>query len=417
MDALLNSLIPNVLRGNPTPLSSPANWLVDLFGGGPTKSGITVTPETSLGLPAMWSAVSLWSQTIGMLPLQIFTEIDGNKQIDKTHPTYRLLHNKPNKDMTSYIWRMTSMIHAILWGNAYSLIEFDNMVRPTSITPFHPRNVDVRVDDNGKIWYVFTLPSGETLTKDSSNVLHIMGFSTDGITGKSLITALRENIGLGLAAQEFGADFYGRGAKLDAVIEMDKPLSKEGRELLRSSWVSKHGGLDGERLGILDVGMKYNEIGIPPDDSQFIETRKFSVTDIARITRIPPPLLYDLEKSNLANITNLLASFVKFSLNPWLANWEQELNDKLFWDKEKNNTFVEFNVEALLRGDIKTRSEAYQKLIQIGVMNPNEARQLENWNKYEGGDTFFMPLNIQPIGTPPKSNGQGKKQDAELIKN
>lgn len=140
---------------------------------------------------------------------------------------------------------------------------------------------------------------------------------------------------------------------------------------------------------------------------------------MARITDIPPPLLYDLERATFANIEALISTFVKFSLNPWVINWEQEINDKLFYFSEKNTTFAEFNVDGLLRGDTKARFETYQKGIQSGIINPNQARQMENWNKYEGGDTFYMPMNIQPVGTPPKNkktNGVGEKQDVELVK-
>ena len=422
MDNLLESVLSPFLRGNPnnpaTDLSNPANWLVDWLGGGDTKAGIVVTPESSLGLPAMWRAVSLWSKTIGALPLQVFTETNGNKEIDKQHPTYNLLHNKPNPRMTSYIWRMVSMIHVLLWGNAYSLIEFNGAIRHISLMPFHPSKVDVQMNDKGKVWYIFTLFNHNTITVDASNVLHIMGFSTDGIKGRSLIAALKENIGLGIAAQEFGAGFYKRGAKLDGVITQPKPLTKSALENLRKTWASTYGGTDGERVAILDEGKEYKTIGIPPEDSQYIQTRKFSVTDVARITDIPPPLLYDLERATFSNVDALITTFVKFSLNPWLINWEQEINDKLFWYKEKNTTFAEFNVEGLLRGDAKARAAVYKELIQSGVMSPNQARQLENWNKYEGGDKFYMPMNIQPVGTPlnKKTNGIGEEKDVVLEK-
>ncbi|MGR3220860.1 MAG: phage portal protein [Candidatus Anammoxibacter sp.] len=416
----MDNLLRSIIRGNPnnpeSNLSNPANWLLDWIGGSGTKAGIDVTPDAALGLPAMWRAVSLWSKTIGALPLHVYTEKNGNKVVDKKHPTYNLLHNKPNDKMTSYIWRLTSMIHVLLWGNSYSLIEFNGAVRPISLMPFHPRDVDVKIDDNGKIWYVFKQPNGETIIVDSSQVLHIKGFTTDGITGKSLISALKENIGLGLAAQEFGASFYKKGAKLDGVIEMEKTLGKSGIGNLRQTWKDTYAGNDGERLAILDAGMKYKTIGIPPEDSQYIETRKFSVTDVARITDIPPPLLYDLERSTFANIQKLIESFVKFSLTPWLINWEQEINDKLFFNNEKNVTFAQFNVDGLLRGDVKARYEAYQKAIQNGIMTPNQAASKENLPTYPEGNQHFMPMNIQPIGTP-KTNGQGTKKDVEIITN
>jgi len=415
----MTNLLKNILnlRGNPNnpefPLSSPANWFIDWMGG-ITKSGVTVTPENSLGLPGFWRAVSLWSKTIGALPLQVYKDNNGNKEAFKQHPTYNLLHSKPNDKMTSYIWRMTSMIHVLLYGDAYSLIEFNGAVRPISLMPWHPTNVSVKEDETGKIWYVFRTNPGKDAVLDASNVIHIKGFSTDGVKGKSLITALKENIGLGLAAQEFGAGFYKKGAKLDGLITMPKPLSKPGLQNLRQTWRETYEGTDGERVGILDNGMDYKNIGIPPEDSQYIQTRKFSVTDIARVTDIPPPLLYDLERATFSNIEELISSFVKFSLTPWLINWEQEINDKLFFNSEKNTIFAEFNIEGLLRGDITKRFESYQKAIQSGIMTPNQAARKENLPTYPGGDRHFMPMNVQPIEDI-KSNGQGKK--ADLIPN
>lgn len=417
----MDRLLQSILRGNPnnpdSDLSNPANWFIDWVGGGPTKSGIAVNTEKALGLPAFWRALSLWSKTMGALPLQVLTRKGDKVIIDRNHPTYTLLHDKPNQFMTSYIWRMTSMIHVLGWGDSYSLIEFNGAIRPVSLMPWHPNDVDVKFDDNGKLWYIFRVNNGDNIIVDASNVIHIKGFSTDGIHGKSLVSALRENIGLGIAVQEFGASFYEKGARLDGVVEMPKPLTKSGLENFRKSWNETYSGTNANRIGILDNDMKYKTIGIPPEDSQYIETRKFSVTDIARITDIPPPLLYDLEKATFSNIEALVAQFVKFSLNPWTVNWEQELNDKLFFNSEKNRTFAQFNTEGLLRGDIKTRFESYQKAIQNGYMTPNAAAIKENLPTYPEGDRHYMPMNIQPVGTPIKTNGQGTKKDVELITN
>lgn len=406
MNNLQKSLF-SFTRANPenpsTNLSNPDNWLIDWFGG-KTSSGEKVTVDTSLGLPAVWRAAWLLSNTIAALPLQVFEKKDGEtNKID--HPISKLFSKKSNNIMTAYIWRQVSMLHVALWGNAYSLIVFDKKMRPAALLPFHPSTVKVSYID-GKLWHKFQTQKGDIVV-DSANVLHLKGMSFDGITGKSPISVLRENIGLGLAAQKFGSTFYQKGARLDGVIEIPGKFGDAGVKNLRQTWKDTYEGPEGERLAILDAGMKYHQIGIPPEDSQFIETRKFTITDISRIFGIPPPLLYDLEKATFSNITELILSFTKFDLAPWLENIEQEINDKLFFENEKDTIFAEHNIEGLLRGDSITRSNFYRTMIQNAVMTPAEARRKENENG--GIDKFFIPANYMEVTNEKKIKPDAKK--------
>jgi len=404
MNPILQDILGIRSVENPsTSLANPANWLVE-FMGGSTTSGEKVTVETSLGLPAVWSAGWLLSNTIASLPIGVY-EKKGRDRNKIDHPVNNLLAKKPNPIMTAFIWNQISMLHVMFWGNSYSLIVFDRM-RPVELLPFHPNDVDP-VMVKGKLWYRFKTAEGDKWV-DHTNVLHLRGISFDGINGKSPISVLRENLGLGLAAQRFGSNFYKRGAKLDGWIEIPGTFDKGAANNLRKTWKNTYEGVDGERVGMLDGGMKYHTIGIPPEDSQFIETRKLGITDIARIFRIPPPLLYDLEKATFSNITELILSFTKFDLAPWLVNREQEFNDKLFLESEKNTTFVKHNLDALLRGDSKTRSEVYRTLIQNGVMMPSEARSKEDMNG--GIDKFYVPANYMEVTNgnripKPSSNG------------
>lgn len=295
MNSLQNDILS--LRANPenpsTTLANPANWLIDWFGGD-TSSGEKVTVDTAIGLPAVWSAAWLLSNTIASLPLLIYEKQKENRQ-QIAHSNSNLFSKKANSIMNAFTWKQTSMLHVMLWGNAYSLIKFEKM-RPVELLPFHPGNVEVFLI-KGKLWYKFRQDNDKDIWVDDSNVLHLRGISFDGIIGKSPVSVLRENLGLGLAAQKFGSKFYKKGARLDGVIEMEGQLSSPGMKNLRRTWKNTYEGPDGERVAILDAGMKYKQIGIPPEDSQFIETRKLSITDVARIFRIPPPLLYDLEKA------------------------------------------------------------------------------------------------------------------------
>jgi len=380
-----------------TSLANPAVWLTNLFGR-PTASGQTVNSETALALPAVWRAAWLNASTIASLPLKVFEKIGNNRENLSDHPIQLLLQKKPNRFQTAYIWRQLSMMHIQFWGNAYSLIVFDNRLRPEQLLPFHPSKVTPLFDrKNNRILYRFEMDDGKTITIDSAHVLHQKGISFDGLVGKSPITTLRENIGLGLAAQEFGAEFYQKGAQLDGVIEIPGHLSKDALKNLRESWENTH-LKGGERTALLDKGMTYKQVGIPPDDAQFLETRKLSITDVARIFGVPPPLVYDLERATYSNIQMLVQGYAKFDLNPWLINIEQEINDKLFFEDEKNTIFVKHNLDGLLRGDPKQRAEFYRVLIQNGVMTPNQARRMENFNDYDLGDLFYILANYNPVG-------------------
>ena len=406
----------DIFRASPenpsTTLSNPANWLTDLFGS--SSSGMNVTPNTALGLPGVYSAVRLLSESIAMLPLQIYKDSGDAKILEKTHPLYNLIHTKPNPFMTSYQWRQLMISDVALWGNHYSLIMERKNTIPTNLMPYPPQDVKISISD-GKLWYIFDTTDGKKIY-DSSNVVHVKGLGFDGIKGKSVISLMRDNLGLGLAAQQTGSTFFKKGMKLDYAIEGAGQLSREGLENLRKT-LAKYEGSSGEKTFLpLDKGMQVKQIGVPPGDAQFLESRKFSVTDIARMFRIPPPLLYDLERATFSNISELVLSYVKFSLTPFLVNIEQELNDKLLQEKEKGNTNIEFNVEGLLRGDVKQRSEFYKTMIQNGVLSPNEVLKKENMNGYVGGDQHYMPANMMAVPSS-ATNGNGQLKDLKELLN
>ena len=394
---IISPLIRSVENPKPS-LSNPANWLIERLGGF-SVSGQNVTPQTAVGLPAVWRAVDVLSNSIASLPFQVFSQVGDVETLNREHPVYPLIHTKPNQNMTTFQWRKLEMVHVLLWGNGYSRIMFDQSMRPGELLPVHPQDIRVELMD-GKLWYI---QNGEE-TVDGSQMLHFKGMGWNGITGKSVIAVQRENLGLALAAQEFGAEYYAKGAKLDGVIQTPNVLNTDGLKNLRESWNTTYSQRGGERVAILDNGMEYKNIGIPPDDSQFIETRKFSVTDVARMFSVPPPLLYDLERATFSNISELILSFTKFSLMPWIINIEQEVNDKLFFESEKGNTFASLNVEGLLRGDIKERSEFYKTLHMLGSISANEIRKKENMNPVDGGDKYFVAANMIDVKQPNRQN-------------
>lgn len=357
-----------------------------------TSAGVHVNEDSAMRFSAVWGAVRILSETIASLPLNVYKKTDAGKEIDREHPIYKLLHSEPNGFMTSFIFREVLMSHVSLWGNHYSLI-VKKKQRPVELIPLHPTEVEPVLLKN-KLYYKVDSENVRG-TYDYEDILHIPGLSFDGIKGKSPITYARENIGLGLAAEKFGANFFGNGANLSGVLEHPATLSDAAQGRILKSWNSKYSGINkSHKTAVLEEGMKYTRIGIPPQDSQFIETRKFSINEIARIFRIPPHMLADLEKSSFSNIEQQSIEFVIHTIRPWVVRIEQEINRKLFWEVEKGVNFAEFNLNGLLRGDAEARGSFYNTMFMIGAMSPNDIREFENLNKIDGGEKYYVPLNM-----------------------
>lgn len=282
----------------------------------------------------------------------------------------------------------------MLYGNAYAKINFNEAGRPVSLIPMHPQDVRVKLVDGEK---VFTYKDKETFL--DYEVLHIVGLSFNGLTGKSPIQVAREAIAIGLAAQEYGARFYSNGANTGGVITAPGRLSSEAIQRLKQSWNRANSGLSASHgTAILEEGMKYDKIGLDPEAAQFLQSRKFQVNEIARIFRIPPSYLADLDNSSTrANVEQQAIQFVRDCITPYVRRFEVELNRKLFRDNERNY-YAYFSVEGLMRGDLKGRYDAYAVARNWGWLSVNDIRDLENLNPIEGGDVYLTPLNMQRAG-------------------
>jgi HK97 family phage portal protein len=255
----------------------------------------------------------------------------------------------------------------------------------------------------GEIVYFYQLPNGKTVQMSASQIFHFNGPSLNGLTGLTPIAMAKEAIGLGLATEEFGSRFFSGGASVSGVLETTDELGAEGRQNLRESVNEMHNGLSrSHRLLILEQGMSYKQMGIPPDQAQFLETRKFQVTEIARFFRVPPHMIYDLERATFSNIEQQSLEFVKYTLLPWIIRVEQAISWKLLNDKEKKKYFVEFSVDGLLRGDMRSRFEAYHIARMDGVITADEIRAKENWNPLtpEQLANTWRPVNMVPGDTP-----------------
>ncbi len=394
-----------IKRSNPenpeTSLSNPAAWMM----GAPTGAGVVVDEESSITLSAVYACVRIISETIASLPLNVYQRDGSSKHIARDHPLQHLLHYEPNDFMTSFVFRETMQAYVTLWGNAYARIKRNGGARPTALIPIHPSKVKPLIKKSA-LWYEVTTKAGPMLIP-AVDMLHIPGLGFDGLQGKSPIQVARENIGLGLASQGFGADFFKNNASFSGVLESPNTLKPEARKNITESWKNRHSGQGNRFLTpLLEGGIKFNPIGIPPEQAQWIASRKFQLTEVARIFRVPPHMMADLERSTNNNIEHQGMEFVTHTLRPWAVKWEQEQDRKLFRESEKLSHYSKFNMDALLRGDAKTRAMFLRTHFHMGTMNRNEIRALEDQNPIEGGDTYYIPMNLTPDTEPtPPNNG------------
>lgn len=363
-----------------------------------SSSGVTINKNNAMTLSGVYSAVRVYADALASLPIHVIKESGRNKEKDRQHPVYKLLAYKPNNIMTSFDWRQIAIPQLLLWGNSYNLIEFagGGSRRPISILPIHPSMVEVNLLD-GKLVYKIKLEGANDVVVDQTQMIHFRGLG-DNIEGKSVLEYAADNLGLGKAAEAFGKVFFDKGATTSGVLEHPQQLSDKAQANLRKSFNDTYTGVNNSNKAmILEEGMKWNQISVAPDNAQFLETRQFSISDIARWFKLPPHMIGDLENATFSNIEQQDLNFVKYSILPYVENMEQELNCKLFRENEQGSVYVNMNLEGLLRGDITTRVEAYQKLIQNGVMTPNEARSKEGMNPIDGLDNTWMQINTAPI--------------------
>lgn len=384
------------------PLSSSSPDVARYFSdGGPTATGVPVNEHTALNYAAVWRAVNLVAGDISSLPLQLFKRTkDGGKEVFPSHPLYRLLHDAPNPEMTSMVWRRTQQAHTLTWGNGYAEIVRDNAGRPMELWPLTPdRVMPFRASAGGPLQYRVANSGNADTILNATDVLHIPGLSFDGVSGYSVIHKARESIGLGLATEQFGARFFGNGATFGGVIAYKGPKPTDGsQQNLLDAINARHQGVDrSHKFLALYNDATYTRLGIPPDDAQFLQTRAFQVTEIARWYGVPAHKLGDLERSTHSNIEQQEIDYYVSALMNWLQVWEQELTLKLIAKSEVNIQVIEHNLEGRLRGDTASRGEFYSKQFSIGSITSNEIRSAENRAPLAGGDELFVPLNLIPL--------------------
>ena len=368
---------------------------------GRTTSGKPVNERTAMQTTAVYACVRILAEAVASLPLHVYEyQDDGGKKLVHDHPLYYLLHDEPNPEMTSFVFRETLMSHLLIWGNAYAQIIRNGAGRVLGLYPLLPDKMEVQRDDKGNIYYVYSRNSDENpMFKEYGNiklkaedVLHIPGLGFDGLIGYSPIAMAKNAVGMTLACEEYGASFFANGANPGGVLEHPGVLKDPSK--VRESWNSVYRGVsNAHKIAVLEEGMKYQQIGIPPEEAQFLETRKFQINEIARLYRIPPHMVGDLDMSSFSNIEQQSLEFVKYTLDPWVIRWEQSLQRSLLLPGEKGKYFIKLNVDGLLRGDYQSRMNGYAVGRQNGWFSANDIREMENMNPIpdeEGGNLYLI---------------------------
>ncbi len=393
---------------------------------GVTTSGKAVNERTAMQTTAVYACVRILSEAVAGLPIHIYRyRTDGGKERVPMHPLYRLLHDEPNPEMTSFVFRETLMSHLLIWGNAYAQVIRNGRGQAVALYPLLPNKMDVSRSRSGDLLYTYYRDADESgvkpergyVTLRRDEILHIPGLGFDGLIGYSPIAMAKNAIGMSLATEEYGASFFANGANPGGVLEHPGVIKDIQR--VKDSWNAAYQGSgNAHRIAVLEEGMKFQSIGIPPEEAQFLETRKFQVNEIARIFRVPPHMVGDLEKSSFSNIEQQSLEFVKYTLDPWVIRWEQSLQQSLLLPSEKPSLFIKFNLDGLLRGDYQSRMNGYAVGRQNGWLSANDIRELEDMNRIpaeEGGDLYLVNGNMLPLnGVPAKSQDfVGKGETAE----
>ena len=423
-------IFSGLFKSRDKPTDSTVGSRYTFYMGGST-SGKTVTERSAMQMTAVYSCVRILSEAVAGLPLHLYKYTDsGGKAMALDHSLYRLLHDEPNPEMSSFVFRETLMTHLLLWGNAYAQIIRNGKNEIVALYPLMPNKMSVDRDESGHLYYTYYRGSDEAIknkefavTLQPSDVLHIPGLGFDGLVGYSPIAMAKNAIGMAIACEEYGAKFFANGAAPGGVLE--HPGTIKDPQRVRESWQSTFGGSgNANKIAVLEEGMKYTPIGISPEQAQFLETRKFQINEIARIFRVPPHMVGDLEKSSFSNIEQQSLEFVKYTLDPWVIRWEQSIQRSLLNSEEKKKYFAKFNVEGLLRGDYQSRMNGYAIGRQNGWMSANDIRELENLDRIpaeDGGDLYLINGNMLPLknagafANTPTDDGKEEKADEEIL--
>lgn len=399
-------------------LARPEPWLIETLGGRRSKTGVNVNEQTAMRFSAVSGCIRILAETLACLPLGLFRKRkDGGADKADGEPLYDILHNAPNLEMPSYNFREAMMANILAGGNSYAPIQRNGAGEVIALWPKLWHEVwPERDPETQRIVYKVN-DRGKTETLPFEKVFHVPGLGFNGIKGFSPIRMAMESVGLGLAAEEFAALFYANGANVGGILTVPGLKNKDTRDAIKKEFEERAGGL-GKSHGVmvLENDIQYHRVGIPLTEAQFIETRKFQIEEIARIYRVPLHLLQSLDRATFNNIEHQSLEFVKYTMLPWFARWEQAINFRLLTPRQREQGyFAKFNAEGLLRGDTKSRYEAYHYARQDGWMNTDEIRAKEDLNPLPNGEgqDYWQPLNMVDTDTVAKIKKQkgGEEKD------
>jgi HK97 family phage portal protein len=439
------------LENPQVPLSYPAEWLLDIFNGGRTDSGIRVSEMTALQVGTVYACVNLISNGFSSLPLHVYEKVVSDHRVAKrvaySHALYDLLHSEPNAEMTSTALLKVLMIHALLWGNAYAEIERDpntnqivglwprNPARTRAIRTLKPLLLEGDTLPPGTLLYETSdsLMGGSDLSSGTENpenrtakrrlilaedMIHVPGLSLDGRVGQSTVWLARQIIGLSLATEKYGAKFFGNGARPAGVLEIPSAMEDKAIENLRRSWAEGHGGENQFKVAVLEQGVKFTKIAATPEEGQMLATRQHQREDVCAIFSVPLHMVAAQEKGGgKSNVEQNSIEFVLYCLQPWLTNFEQEFNRRLFpkVGRSAGKYFAHFDTRRLLYPDSESRAKFYSAGKNWGFLSTNDVRELEDMNPVEDGtgDQYWAPVNCQPASMP-LTGGPGMKAHLDL---
>ena len=371
-----------------------------LFVFGKADSGVNVDEKSAMQIATVYACVRLLAESVAQLPLHLYRmEGEYGKIKARDHPLYKILYRQPNPEMSSFSFWEAVMTHLLLWGNGYAQIVRDGKNTVLGLYPLIPENVEIDRDDKGHLYYIYHAYTDEVPGESNKDVyfrrdevLHIPGLGFNGLVGFSPIAMMKNALGSALAVEKYGSAFFKNGAQPSGVLE--HPHVLKDPQKIRDNWSDVYGGPNNaHKVAVLEEGMTYKPISLPPEDSQFLSTREFGVEEICRIFRVPPHMVQDLKRATFSNIEHQSIDFVVHTLDPWLRRIEKAIVKDVLLEKEQEEFFPQFNVDGLLRGDYKSRMEGYNIGRQGGWMSANDIRRLENLDpipEEEGGDLYII---------------------------
>lgn len=381
---------------------------------GPTPSGKTVNERTAMATSAVYACVRVLSETIASLPLHVYRRTGQGKEKAMNHGLYYLLHDEPNPEMTSFVFRETLMGHLLLWGNAYAQIIRDGRGKVIGLYPLLPDRMEVGRTEQKELYYRYQKEGREYLLR-REEVLHIPGLSFDGLVGYSPIAMAKNAIGMALATEEYGSKLFANDARPSVVLEHPGILKDPAK--IRDSWNQIYRGSENaHKVAVLEEGMSVKTLSMPPEQAQFLETRKFQIEEICRIFRVPPHLIASLERATFSNIESQSISFIDNTIVPWVSRFEQAMQKALFFGEEKRQYLIKFNLNGRLRGDAQSRAAFYQTMRQNGIMSANDIRELESMNLIPdelGGNKYLVNGNFVDMADAGAWTEKYRKEDTD----